>query len=214
MKSPTEQYTKLKRSLRVAERLIDGLDPIEIKSELEIMKVKSYVLICHSAFEQYIEDVCLEAAKKARVLYKHKGKITKTLVSLIASKVISDVSDKANRKLSAELASNIEIFSSEAFNRYRDIVNTNNGVTIRDLNQLLIPVGVDPSNTDVALMNTLDAFGKTRGDFAHKFTAQKLYTPTAALNDVRTIAEGIKVFDQAVCRNLRLQMDKTLLSTP
>jgi hypothetical protein len=134
--------------------------------------------------------------------------ITRTLVALISAKLVEDVSEKSKLKLTSELSSNIEEFSKEAYNRYYAVVKANNGIIKKDQKKILVPVGVDPESVDVALMNTLDAFGAKRGDVAHKFKVARTDTLTAVQTDLTTIMSGITVYDQAVCKALKHRMTK------
>jgi hypothetical protein len=206
MNSPTKHYNDLVSSLGKAKLITRGIDTIDCKTDLQHLKLQSYILLCHSALEQYIEELGRSAAISARKIFLEDGVITRTLVALISAKLIDDLPDKSKSKLTAELSSNIEVFSTEAFNRYHRVVESNNGIIDRDQNNILIPVGVDPKSTDVALMNNLHAFGTKRGDVAHKFRVKRTETLTSVNRDLATIKEGIRAYDEAVCDCLKRRM--------
>ncbi|MDR5746437.1 hypothetical protein QCE73_25015 [Caballeronia sp. LZ029] len=90
--------------------------------------------------------------------YVDSGIITKALVTLISSKLIDDLSEKSKSKLTTDLSSNAGEFSKEAFNRYRTVVKSNNGIVDRDQKRFLVPIGFDPATVDVVLMNNLHVF--------------------------------------------------------
>lgn len=206
MRSPTPYYRSLNSSLRKAKLITGGVNNLGCQTDLQHLKLQSYILLCHSAFEQYIEDLGLAAALSARRTFTNSGIITKTLVALISSKLMTDLSERGRSKLSSDLATNIEEFSKEAFNRYRDVVADNNGIVDRDQNKILLPIGVDPTSVDLVLKNNLHAFGAKRGDVAHKFKVQRADTLTSVSTDVASIANGIVAYDQAVCEALRARM--------
>lgn len=206
MKSPTTHYQTLIRSLKKARLITGGVNKLGCETDLQHLKLQSYILLCHSALEQYIEDLGLAAALAARTAYAGSGIITKTLVALISSKLVDDLPERGKAKLTAELASNIEEFSKEAFNRYRSVVSSNNGIVDRDQNKILIPIGVDPETVDLVLRNNLHSFGARRGDVAHKFKVQRTDTLTAVDTDLSTIVAGIIAYDQAVCDALKFRM--------
>lgn len=206
MKSPTPYYRNLLGSLRKAKLIIGGVNKLGCETDLQHLKLQSYILLCHSALEQYIEELGLSAAREARTMYVNSGIITKTLVALISSKLIDDLPEKGRSKLTSEFLSNIEEFSKEAFNRYRVVVSSNHGITDKDQSKILVPVGVDPKTTDLVLMNNLHAFGAKRGDVAHRFRVQRTDTLTAVETDLATIIAGIVVYDQAVCNALKYRM--------
>jgi len=206
MKSPTPHYRALVRAIRKAKLIAGGINKLGCETDLQHLKLQAYILLCHSALEQYIEELGLSAAKAARETYANSGVITKTLVALISSKLIDDLPDKNKAKLTAELASNVEEFSKEAYNRYRAVIISNNGIVDRDQNKIFIPIGVSPANVDLVLMNNLHGFGAKRGDVAHKFKVQRTDTLTAVDTEISTIVEGIIAYDHAVCDALRSRM--------
>lgn len=206
MKSPTPQYRTLVSSLRKAKLITGGINKLGCETDLQHLKLQAYILLCHSALEQYIEDLGLAAAQEARSRYAKNGIITKTLVALISSKLIDEISEKTRSKITHDLSSNIEEFSKEAFNRYRSVIGSNNGIVERDQNKILVPIGVDPVTTDVVLKNNLHSFGAKRGDVAHKFKVQRTDTLTSVDTDLETISKGLIAYDQAACEALRYRL--------
>lgn len=206
MKSPTPHYRALLRSVNKAKLITRGVNKLGCETDLQHLKLQSYILLCHSALEQYIEDLGLSAAQAARTIFARSGTITRTLVALISSKLIHDLPEKSKARISTELLSNIDQFSEEAFNRYRGIVSNNNGIVKRDQQKIFVPIGVDPETVDLVLMNNLHAFGAKRGDVAHKFRVQRTDTLTAVETDLTTIIKGIIVYDQAACQALKSRL--------
>ncbi|MBS1070353.1 hypothetical protein JK222_01325 [Gluconobacter cerinus] len=208
MKSPTNHYKTLSKSLNKAKKINNGINKISCRSDLEHLKLQSYVFLCHSALEQYIEDLGLAAAQAARTKFSSSGIVTKTLIALISSKLVNDISSKSRLKLSEELVSSIEIFSKEAFNRYRHIVQSNNGIKKDDQKNIFLPIGVDPEINDILLMNNLHSFGTKRGDVAHKFKVQRTDTLTSVETEINAIISNIIGYDKAVCESLKTRMVK------
>lgn len=208
MRSPTPQLKQLRKSFKKAKLITRGINKIGCQNDFQHLKLQSYILLCHSALEEYIEDLGMAAALAARTQYSSNGTITKTLVALISAKLVNDISDKKKQKVMQELSYSIEEFSKEAFNRYRTVIKSNNGIVTRDQQSILIPIGVDPESVDLVLMNNLHGFGAKRGDVAHKFKVQRSDTLTAVETDLKTILVGINAYDQAVCEALMLGMSK------
>lgn len=206
MKSPTQHYRLLVRSIKKARLITRGVNRLGCATDLQHLKLQSYIILCHSALEEYIEELALSAAREARSVYVNNGVITKTLVALIASKLVDDVSERSKSKLTSELSSNIEVFSKEAFNRYHDVVKSNNGIVKRDQQKIFVPIGVVPEAVDLVLMNSLNAFGAKRGDVAHKFRVQRTETLTSVETDLANIVRGLIAYDQAVCDALKNRM--------
>lgn len=205
MRSPTPHYRSLNSSLKKAKLITGGINKLGCDTDLQHLKLQAYILLCHAALEQYIEDLALAAAQAARKKYVGSGVITKTLVALISSKLVDDISTKSKSRLT-DLSSNVEEFSKEAFNRYQSVVKSNNGIVDRDQKKILVPIGVDPETVDVVLMHNLHAFGAKRGDVAHKFKVQRTETLTSVETELATIFGGIIGYDQAVCEALRSRM--------
>ena len=205
MKSPTTHYRLLVSSLKKARLIIRGVNKLGCTTDLQHLKLQAYILLCHAALEQYIEDLALSAAKSARDIFVTKGVVTKTLLALISSKIVDDISQKSTLKLTSELSSNVDIFSKEAFNRYHSIIISNNGIIKKDQKNILVPIGVDPESVDIVLMNILHAFGARRGEVAHKFRVQRAETLTAVETELTTIVKNIIAYDQAVCEALKLR---------
>jgi RiboL-PSP-HEPN len=201
MRSPTPHYRTLCKSLKKARLIVNGINELECETDLQHLKLQAYILLCHSALEQYIEELGLSAAIAARKAFVDSGVITKTLVALISSKLIDDISEKGKMRLSAELVSNIEEFS-----RYRSVVTANNGIIKRNQQNIFVPIGVDPSSIDLALTNNLHAFGSSRGDVAHKFRVRRTDTLSAVSTNLATIVSGVIALDEAVCKALRARM--------
>jgi hypothetical protein len=206
MKSPTPHYRALVSSLRKAKLITRGINKLGCDNDLQHLKLQAYILLCHGALEQYIEDLALSAAFTARSSFTQNGTITKTLLALISSRLIEDLTDKSKAKLSSDLSSDVEEFSKEAFNRYRAVVTSNNGIVDRDQRKILVPIGVDPATVDLVLMNNLHAFGAKRGEVAHKFKVQRTDTLTSVETSITTIVRDIIAYDQAVCKALKLRM--------
>jgi hypothetical protein len=214
MESPTSHYQDLFASLSQAARLVNSIKG-ECKTELQNLKRKAYILICHSAFENYLEGIGRSAAMESLRIYKTDSTITKTLVALISSKILNDVTDnKSKTKLSSDLVSNIEIFSREANNLYYSIIESNNGIKKKDQKMLLLPVGVDPESTDVELMNNLDRFGDLRNEEAHHFKAKREIFLSEVRSLITNISASIKAYDVSVCHALTLRMSVKNDDTP
>ena len=168
---PTEPLNKLTRSIADARVIARGVPPDNSVTVLQHLKVQALVMFAHSAFEEYLETIGWTVAQEALRLHAAEAKITRALISLISSKLLGDISATGKRKITADLINNLTVFSQEAVNRFRAVIDNNNGIKERDQKNLLFPIGVDPETVDIVLMNNLNAFGATRGSIAHIFTA-------------------------------------------
>lgn len=76
MKSPTPHYRLLSNSLKKAKLITGGINKLGCDTDLQHLKLQAYILLCHAALEQYIEDLALAAAQAARSKYVGSGVIT------------------------------------------------------------------------------------------------------------------------------------------
>ncbi|MEG9862241.1 MAG: HEPN domain-containing protein [Parvularculales bacterium] len=210
MESPTENYKNLKHSLNDTKKILNRVPKDQCVTLLDQLKVKSYVLLAHAAFEQYIEELVRETSHEAHLQLKQKNRICRALLSLISSEATSQVDDKkARRKINASIASNLYKFAEEAKSNLAQDIHENNGVSTNDQEKLLIPIGVDPEQVDLAVYNALHAFGKKRGEIAHKAKMKIEDTRSSVITDTNEILKGLLNFDIAACANLNEGMSKT-----
>ncbi len=207
METPTQYFISFERALVDARLLVRGVPIEKSNTSLQHLKVQSFVLFAHAAMEEYLEAISWAVALDARKLFKDSGTICFSLVSLVASKLIGDLPEKAKKKLSQELVSNLDVFSDEALKRFRHVINENHGVTEDNQKALLLPIGIDPETFDLALMNDLHAFGGRRGSIAHSFMLIRNELTLSDVNQkVEAIEAGLKKIDEAACELLQRRM--------
>lgn len=199
MKHPTKHLSELNDNLRRANKILNRVPANELKTDVHELKARAYVLLVHAAFEAYFEQLGLEAVKASRKTLKN-GKISFSLVALITSCVAAEVSEKGKKGVTEKLVRNLKTFSEEAGNQYFRIVEENHGIKNHNLKSLLLPIGVDPEEVDVALWNSLHEFGTLRGGLAHSFKAiANEHTPSSLRSKVNGITVAIAELDKAVC---------------
>src|SRR5688500_6106137 len=104
MRHPTPHIRRLRRVLSDLSPLISRVNPLICDSPLQVLKVRSYILLSHAALEEYLEELVLDVAVKSRQLFKEKGYITKALVGMISSGLIEEIADgKAKKKVVQDL---------------------------------------------------------------------------------------------------------------
>lgn len=211
MKHPTDHLKKLRNSVRQARTILQRVPKHESQTTLDHLKVQSFVLLVHSALEEYLETLGYECAIAARKTVKENSQITPSLLGLVTAKLIRDLPEKSKKKLASDVVANLDTFSIEAMSEYHQVVSDNNGIKADDQKKLMLPIGVDPETVDLETMNNLDAFGLTRGKIAHNFTAIRIdLTRNDIENKVDLILKGITQFDKAACNALRtLKLDHT-----
>ncbi|QMU30583.1 HEPN domain-containing protein [Adhaeribacter radiodurans] len=136
------------------------------------LDVKSYCILCHAAFEEFVEIISLQVMSKCIKRYLTESRVSKPLITLMHFKgnysnylekdlepTVEKVFDY-NRRILNDLKAT---FSQEIFN--------NHGVSSKYLRKLLMPVSIDiPEN--VNWTNSLEKLANARGAYAHKFLEQ------------------------------------------
>ncbi|WP_334312322.1 HEPN domain-containing protein [Cognatishimia sp. SS12] len=171
---------------------------------MDHLKVQSFVLLSHAAFEQYIEELVSEISKKALSELKNNDEVCRALLCLVASEAMLQVDKEvARRKIRSTAASDLVGFASEAYTNLTRDIKSNHGVTTADQRKLLLQVGIDPEEVDLNVSAALNAFGTKRGNIAHKFKIQTSETRSSVLAETDQIFEGLLNFDKAGCVQLK-----------
>ena len=209
MKSPTEPYKTLKASLQNVQKILARVPENGCVSPLDHLKVQSYVLLAHAAFEQYIEEIVAVVSREAHSQLKKDGRVCRAMLSLVASEAMLQVDDAtARRKIKSSLASDLLGFASGAVSNLTRDIKANHGVTSADQKKLLLQIGVDPEEVDLAVSAALNAFGTKRGSIAHKFKMKTSETRSSVLSETKQIFNGLISIDAAACLQLKEGMAK------
>lgn len=210
MDHPTPHYVKLEKHVAHARAIVRGVDRHECKTDLQHLKLQSYILLTHAVIEQYVEDLCLDIAKEARSRFVRESVITKALVGLVAAQVLFEKSaGRASKKIGSELVRNLDDFSKEAFNKFNEVVKSNHGIKTENLKSLFHPIGVDPTEVDLALVNALDSFGTTRGGIAHQFTIKRENTLSDVESGLTAMIRDLASFDKEAVAVLRSSLTES-----
>ncbi len=203
----SKHYDNFVRNLKHAKKIVRAVNIHECTTDLQHLKLQSYILLTHAIFEEYVEDLCSHVALEARTVFAREGRITKALVALIAAQVLeARAGGKGSRKIGSELVRNLDEFSKQAYNSFIDVIKNNNGIKPDNLRTLFLPIGVDPFEVDTALVNAMDAFGTKRGGIAHKFAIRRENTLGDIQNDVDNIGRDIESLDKAAYGTLSVAL--------
>lgn len=203
MNSPTDAYKALKASLRHIGKILARVPEDECISALDHLKVQSFILLAHAAFEQYIEEIVTAVSREAHSQLKRQNRICRAMLSLVASEAMQQVNDDiARRKIKAAAASDLLVFASSAVANLTQDIRANHGVTTEDQNRLFLQIGIAPEEVDLGVSAALDAFGTKRGSIAHKFKMQTHETRSSVLSETNQILNGLLTFDAEACAKL------------
>lgn len=204
MRSPTKFYKSLTRNLNKSKKLVAGVNPLECKTELQQLKLQSYILVTHAIIEEYLEAIVYEAGQEAKKALIDRNKICMALMALVATSVADKLPEKSKKKLSREVSNNLKVFITDAVNSLYYCTRDNHGITKKDQDNLLLRIGIDLENLDLPLSENLNYYGRTRGNIAHNFQIQREETLVDISEKLNQITLGLENLDKEICKLTKL----------
>jgi hypothetical protein len=159
--------------------------------------VRAYCVLCHAAFEDYMETVVLAVASHAvdqwvAVTPRKINDVVPALLSWHGAKMKIDDNENSPEQKPFDYLRPLILQAKGAFSRE---VFKNHGVSILYLRNLLIPVAIE-INPDPNLLNSLKKLAEGRGNYAHKGKVKTVLAPEDAkkhVQDVLTICDDVRV---------------------
>ncbi len=157
--------------------------------------VRAYCVLCHAAFEDYMETLVLTVASHAVDRWIIARKINDIIPALLAwngAKIQIDDNEKAPETKPFDYLRPLVLEAKASFSRE---VYKNHGVSILYLRNLLIPVAIE-INPDANLLNSLEQLAEGRGNYAHKGKVKAVLAPEDAkkyVKDVLTICDDVRL---------------------
>lgn len=153
--------------LELEDKYIDiHRDPLE-NPEAYKLDVRSYCVLSHAAFEEFVENVCLYALNEIEDKFVNTQRISYSTLCLLHfngnNKTIDDDSWNDNDRIYDYLLAQLKSIKS-VFSKY--IVNQNHGVGVKYLKKLLIPLGLY-TPLGIKHLTSLDNLTQYRGGYAH-----------------------------------------------
>ena len=209
MISPTKFYELCTEQLNSCSVLIEDLLANPLLDDLTLeqrLRLKAYILLCHSAIEEYIEALGIETLQTSIKLFKQNGGISRPIVALIASGILSpeEYFDATNNRQPLSDRRRLQNFVTDmaktvdrSFGRYKAYVESkNHGIKSENLENIFNPLGII---VDSVLTGQLDSLGNKRGGIAHQFKAQLQLTASSAASEVREIIKNLEELDKQAC---------------
>lgn len=190
-----ERIQQLDEDLKHAARLLTQVPDIECRTELQSLKLQSYIFLTHSIFEHFIEDIGTMTVDKSVDLYIEESKINKPFIALIACNIIDEQTKTKRLEAKDKIVRDLVQAGKDAKMIYGHIIQSNDGIKSGNQKNVLIPAGIDPQYVDISAYNAMNTYGIQRGDIAHKFAVIRTgITKTATLSQVDVIVAGLKAF--------------------
>ena len=177
-------------------KFVDGYlpaNPATLPSDYDL-DVRAYCVLCHAAFEDFVEAVALTVASNAVDRWILARKINDVIPALLAwngAKLKIDGDDTTPETKPFDYLRPLIEEAQSAFSRG---VFNNHGVSILYLRDILIPVAIEIMQ-DVNVLNSLKKLAEGRGAYAHKGRVKTVYAPEDAkqyVEDVLKLCDDIK----------------------
>lgn len=171
-------------------------NPLENPKDYKL-DVHSYCILCHAAFEEFLEDITLYSVERIDKEFNSRNRrISFATVCLFHFDEhpfgLSDNNKWNSNSLNDYLTSRLKERKSELSNY---ATKENHGIDVKYLRKLLLPIGIDvPRN--VRELASLDILKNIRGTYAHSYARKN--NPLApedaenAVNDVLGMVTKIK----------------------
>lgn len=160
-------------------------------------QVRAYILLCHAEIEMYLEILSESVLQSALTKWELDRLPRTSLISILAfSRGGTDLLPSEVGKAAPVIRSILAECVSD-FSRY--VRMANHGVKRSDTLRMLISVGIREFEISATWLNTLDAFGATRGSHAHSsagVTTVVLPDPFLMQGEVNSIVNGLLPIDQ------------------
>ncbi len=135
------------------------------------LDVKSYCILCHAAFEEFVETIALKVMDNTIENFVTSHIISEPLVSLMHFKSTGEsYLNKAEEENKIEIITSYDYIRNkllEIKERFSKEIFNNHGVSLKYIKQLLMPVAIDIPN-DPNLLNSLKKLANERGAYADK----------------------------------------------
>lgn len=147
-------------------------DPIEHPASYAI-DVQSYAVLCHAAFEEYAESLCMRMLDEIENQWVNNRNYSVATLCLLHFDLES-VNHSTGRWGKNE--NFYDFMKNEIHNRKSKLstyaLQNNHGVSLKYLHSLFLPVGLDMPR-DVNENNSLEQLARLRGFYAHAHTSTR-----------------------------------------
>src|SRR5262245_6354038 len=190
-------YDDLKSHIdELAVKFVDKYIPADPNTPPAVyeLDVKAYSVLCHAAFEEFIEDVVLTVADHSVnqwIMAKKHTDVIMALLSCHGAKLKIDQDEKSPEKKPFDY---LRPLVEEAKATFSKEVKGNHGVSVLYLRGLLIPVAIEVTQ-NLNLLNSLKKLTASRGDYAHKGRVKAVLAPEDAkryVSDVLDLCDDVR----------------------
>jgi hypothetical protein len=201
------EFAKLEFALAEAGGIIFDLPEHDVTNRLHELKLKSYVLLCHAAIEEYLERVSLAVLSNSFLAFEKDGVVRDPLIAACSFYKIVLISEVSARAPGDRLNEVFDAVFKRALSEHRKAVEENHGVKTKDQDALFLPIGVRIFDFDRLLSQNLNSFGGLRGGFAHGFGIRTVAPRAGQESKVRNILNLVLSLDNYLCERHHVNLD-------
>ncbi|MGJ8605256.1 MAG: HEPN domain-containing protein [Marivita sp.] len=184
--------------------LLSDLPDHDVVTTLHRLKLKSYVLLCHSAFEEYLEKVSTAVLVDSLGIFEEDGIIRDPLLSALSYyRIVIHREVLGERSTSNQRDVLLSLFKS-AISEHHKALEGINGVKTKDQDAILAPIGIRLFDFDRLLSQGLNSYGETRGRYAHSFGIKSITPRAGQIKTAVSILNMLKGLDNLLCECHRI----------
>jgi hypothetical protein len=187
------RLAELRRNL-----LPKAFSPTGMYNARQTDRARGYRLLAHAEIESYLEDRAREVARVAVAKWQTSRKAERVVVALVAFHHSQEPLTRIRLK---ELHSKNRNHAEEAIHKanqrfHRQLAN-NHGIKEENVLEVLLPLGMDPSDIDTVWLSTMDSFASLRGETAHtSIRTHQPLDPKTEKGTVDQILLGLRDIDK------------------
>jgi hypothetical protein len=185
-------------------RFIDKFIPANPEHEPSDFEhdVKAFSVLCHAAFEEFIETISEFMMKKIEIDFMGRKTSLGTSILLMSYSIkieFSENDDEENDSCFDQMRGAL----SKAKEMHSRVIKDNHGISVKYLRKLLIPVGINvPSGPRLVSLKKL---AEARGSFAHTMAKLAQYgehkRATKVLTPEEALGAGLDCLE--LCRDIK-----------
>lgn len=213
---PSAHYSSMKATINKLRRhlLPSKFNPEGNYRQKDFTGVIAFRVLCHAAFEEYLEERVIQIAVAADKACQQNGTVSWPATCLVAFSGLAlgappDSLDAPQVTQVGDWPSKVDVkvrVKSCTSSFVRRVKVENHGVLERNVLSLLLPVGYSHSSINRLLLQELESFGRSRGEYAHRSASTHIQSrpnPEDELNKVTNILELLLEVDRDLAQLLR-----------
>lgn len=205
MNETTPEFHHLEMALATAGKLIRDLPAHSIGSDMDDLKLRSYVLLRHAAVEEYLERASIYVLRECLKTLVEQSHVTEPLIAVCGYYEMNLVATLAGIVPPLNGMSLFKDVCRTAVEAHITALDGVHGIKTKDQDAILNPIGMRLHDFDHVLSQRLNSMGTNRGSVAHQFRITLRQPRSAVESDTRTLLRLLQPFDNELCRRIALR---------